>query len=73
MPENQIAVIGTIDSSGGAGINQDIRVAALFGHKFIPRSQSEPAKREWGGLIHPLMRVSLKRIYLCTPNKALRL
>lgn len=33
MPDKQIAVIGAIDSSGGAGINQDIRVAALFGHQ----------------------------------------
>lgn len=32
MSETPIAVIGTIDSSGGAGINQDIRVAALFGY-----------------------------------------
>ncbi len=33
MPDKQIAVIGAIDSSGGAGINQDIRVAALLGHQ----------------------------------------
>jgi hydroxymethylpyrimidine kinase/phosphomethylpyrimidine kinase len=30
-----IATIGAIDSSGGAGINQDIRVAALFGRQLL--------------------------------------
>lgn len=31
MPGSDISVIGSLDSSGGAGINQDIRVAALHG------------------------------------------
>ncbi|NLN35720.1 MAG: hypothetical protein GX157_06970 [Candidatus Cloacimonetes bacterium] len=30
-----MATIGAIDSSGGAGINQDIRIAALFGFRLL--------------------------------------
>ncbi len=74
MPENQIAVIGTIDSSGGAGINQDIRVAALFGHKLHTCVANLSLQSESGvDLIHPLdAGVFEKNLILVLQNKALR-
>lgn len=74
MPEVQIAVIGTIDSSGGAGINQDIRVAALFGHKLHTCVANLSLQSENGvELIHPVEEgVIEKNLHLVLQNKALR-